>query len=150
LQFLGEVLQATAESNGDAAVVHPLLQQNLEKLDLTFAQTLKTWATETLETATYTDREAIAKNLCNFDLIISSFRHGSRANNIEIAIACLEMNFQVFTREHSQVDWALTQNNLGPAGRARGEHRVGDRLLSSRFRSENPQCLCPRLGNDPK
>ncbi len=116
-------MQATAESNGDAAVVHPLLQQNLEKLDLTFAQTLKTWATETLETATYTDREAIAKNLCNFDLIISSFRHGSRANNIEIAIACLEMNFQVFTREHSQVDWALTQNNLGVAyfNRLRGE-----------------------------
>ncbi|MDE5070351.1 MAG: hypothetical protein O4806_00100, partial [Trichodesmium sp. St5_bin8] len=41
LNFLREVLRATAESKGDSKVVYPLLQQNLDKLDDNFADILR-------------------------------------------------------------------------------------------------------------
>ncbi|MDJ1179690.1 CHAT domain-containing protein [Roseofilum sp. BLCC_M91] len=134
LSFLMQVLQATAESNGDAAVVHPLLQQNLEKLDLNLAQILKAWATERLETATSSEREFIANVLYYFNLIVSSFRYGSRANNIEIAIACLEIFLQVFTRQDAPEYWAIAQNSLG--------NKYSDRLRGERAQNLERAIAC--------
>src|SRR4028119_1537218 len=43
--FLMEVLQATSDSGGEPQVVYRILQQNLDKLDLKFAQVLQICAT---------------------------------------------------------------------------------------------------------
>ena len=48
LQFLLAVLKATTESKGNPQVVYPLLAANIDKLNGTFAQLLRAWATKTL------------------------------------------------------------------------------------------------------
>ncbi len=50
LAFLQAVLVTTAESNINPEIVYPLLQNNLDKLDETFAEILYQWATATLPT----------------------------------------------------------------------------------------------------
>ena len=57
----------------------------------------------------------IADNLYSFNITISSFPLGSRATNIEIAIACLEVGLIIFTREAYPRDWGYNQNSLGNA-----------------------------------
>ncbi|MDB9510218.1 hypothetical protein PN499_03220 [Kamptonema animale CS-326] len=53
----------------------------------------------------------------------SSLGQGSRASNLEVAIACLEIGLTVITREADSKNWERTQNNLGNAyrNRIRGE-----------------------------
>src|SRR5262245_39582734 len=46
-------------------------------------------------------------------------RQGSRADNLEKAIAALEAALAVFTREALPIEWARTQNSLAMAYRAR-------------------------------
>ena len=48
LQFLLEVLQAIADSEGNPQVVYPLFQANLDKLDDGLTPILQAWAAETL------------------------------------------------------------------------------------------------------
>src|SRR4028119_627161 len=50
--FLMEVLQATSDSGGEPQVVYRILQQNLDKLDLKFAQVLQICATSTFTEVT--------------------------------------------------------------------------------------------------
>ncbi|MBG1265627.1 hypothetical protein [Nostoc sp. WHI] len=56
--------------------------------------------------------------------LIQQFPLGSKASNMEIAIACYEIALTVYTRSVFPVDWAMTQNNLGIA--------YGDRILGER------------------
>ncbi|MEI1373216.1 CHAT domain-containing protein [Nostoc sp. UHCC 0926] len=113
-QFLLEVLQATADSNGDAQVIYPLLAANIDKLNHIFAELLRHWATNTLAEAE-ADVESIAYLIVIFSNGIGNFPLGSKANNIEIAIAGYEIALTVYTRSAFPVDWATTQNNLGIA-----------------------------------
>ena len=133
-QFVIAVFRATVASEGDPGVVHRLLRENLELLDLTFARTLQQWAPKNFATAEFSQKEFIADVFYNFNLIISSFRYGSRSDNIEIAIACLEINLQVFTRENSPVDWARAQNSLGI--------KYSDRLLGERAENLEKAIAC--------
>ena len=48
-QFLMAVLQATADSNDDPSVVYPLLQQNLDKLDLGLIEFIEVWVIEHID-----------------------------------------------------------------------------------------------------
>src|SRR4028119_2005766 len=50
--FLMEVLQATSESDVNPQVVSPILQQNIDKLNLRFAEILQAWATATFTEVT--------------------------------------------------------------------------------------------------
>ncbi len=100
-----------------------ILQANIELIDDGFAQYLREWATETLATL---DAEQ-AYNRANFLFYLSisfySLRQGSRASNLEVAIACLEIGLTVVTREADSEKWATSQNNLAGAYlyRIRGE-----------------------------
>ncbi|MEH2423460.1 MAG: CHAT domain-containing protein [Nostoc sp.] len=114
-QFILEILQATAENNGDGEVIYPLLAANTNKLNHIFAELLRRWATNTLveaepDTATY-----IAAVIGNFSVLISNFPLGSKASNMEIAITGYEIALTVYTRRTFPVDWATAQNNLGLA-----------------------------------
>ncbi|MCC3438637.1 MAG: CHAT domain-containing protein [Oscillatoriales cyanobacterium] len=90
-----------------------ILQNNLELLDDGFAQYLREWATQTLAEMESEEAYNFAGNLYNFNITISSFPLGSRAANIEIAIACLEVGLIIFTREAYPKNWGYNQNSLG-------------------------------------
>ena len=81
LQFLLEVLQATADSQGNPQVVYPLLKANTDKLNLTFAQLLQVWATNTLEEAEPDATEFIAGVIGEFSNLIKQFPLGNNSNS---------------------------------------------------------------------
>ncbi|MEH1960653.1 MAG: CHAT domain-containing protein [Nostoc sp.] len=114
-QFLLEILQATAKSNGDAQVIYPLLAANTDKLNHIFAELLRRWATNTLAEAEPDTARSIAAVIVNFSNLIQQFPLGSKASNMEISIACYEIALTVYTRSAFPQNWATTQNNLGAA-----------------------------------
>jgi CHAT domain-containing protein/Tfp pilus assembly protein PilF len=116
--FLCEVMQATLDNTRNLEGVYPLLQANLDKLDDTFAQVLREWATSLLS-----EVEPAAENLAavigNLSFLVQQFPLGSKASNLEIAITGYEVTATVFTPEGFPEKWAKTQNNLGEAYRNR-------------------------------
>ena len=123
LNFLMQVLQATAESGGDAQKVNPLLSANIDKLDDRLAEQLQALATNKLAEAKPDEAEYIAADIGNFSNLIQEFPLGKKASNMEIAITGYEIALKVFTRDAFLEDWAGTQNNLGLAfsDRIRGD-----------------------------
>ncbi|NER05002.1 MAG: tetratricopeptide repeat protein, partial [Okeania sp. SIO3C4] len=123
LDFLIQVLQATAESNGNPKIIYPLLQQNLDKLDDNFAHILQTWATAKLSEVETEEAESIAKTIWYFSYYLNDFPLGKKANNMEIVISGYEAVLKVFTRENNSENWAAIQNNLANAysDRIRGD-----------------------------
>ena len=115
LSFLMEVLLAMIESEGNPQVVYPILQQNFDKLDLNFAQTLQTWATSTFTEVTSEEAASFAVDIVNFGNLIQQFPLGRRAWNLEIGIACYTAALEVYTPKDYPKKWAGTQNNLGAA-----------------------------------
>ncbi len=123
LGFLLQVLKATADSDGDAKVIHPLLEANRDKLDMNFAQVLRSWAMATLPDLEIDTARSIVIVIIRFSDLMQGFPLGNRANNLEIAITGYEIALTVFTQNRFPIDWAGTQNNLGAAysNRIRGE-----------------------------
>ena len=128
LNFLMEVLQATADSNHSPQVVYPLLQANLDQLDDKLALLLRDSATARLATAEPELAQRIAEIIVNFSTLIQQFPRGSRATNLEIAITGYEVVGTVVTREAFPYQWASTQNNLAIAYRNRIRGEKADNL----------------------
>ncbi|NEP83773.1 MAG: hypothetical protein F6K39_39990 [Okeania sp. SIO3B3] len=99
LRFLMEVLQAEVDSNSDPEVVYPLLAKNQDKLDLTFAEIIKEWFESEVESDNSERNQFLAATLNNFAIDISNFPLGSRANNLEIAIASYQAALEIRTRQ---------------------------------------------------
>ncbi|WP_341737740.1 CHAT domain-containing tetratricopeptide repeat protein [Microcoleus sp. CAWBG640] len=115
LSFLMEVLQATSDSGGNPEFVYPILQQNLDKLNLIFGQILQGWARSTFTQVTSEQAASIAGVICEFGNFIQQFPLGQRAWNLEISIACYTAALQVYKREHYPKQWAAAQICLGTA-----------------------------------
>ncbi|MEG4459195.1 hypothetical protein [Microcoleus sp. N9_A1] len=92
-----------------------ILQANLELLDDDFARYLREWATQILENLDADQADNLANILSNLDITFSSFQQGSRASNIEVAIACLDIGLTIFTRAAYPENWAIFQNNIAIA-----------------------------------
>ena len=107
------LIQSLLNSPRDQQIA--ILQNNLELIDDNFARYLREWATQTLAEMESEEAYNFADNLYSFNITISSFPLGSRAANIEIAIACLEVGLIIFTREAYPIDWGYNQNSLGNA-----------------------------------
>ncbi|MEZ2234871.1 CHAT domain-containing protein [Microcoleus sp.] len=90
-----------------------ILQANLELIDDGFAQYLREWATETLATLDAEEAYNLANILPRLNFTFYNLRQGSRASNLEVGIACLEIALTVVTREAYSEKWAKFQNNLG-------------------------------------
>jgi len=114
-QFLMEVLQATADSEGNSQVVYPLLAKNTDKLDGVFAEILRQWGTNTLGEAKADEAEYLAAVIVEFSNLIQQFPLGNKASNMEIAITGYEVTLTVRTREALPQSWATIQNNLAIA-----------------------------------
>ncbi|MBP5977952.1 tetratricopeptide repeat protein [Brasilonema sp. CT11] len=116
LQFLMRVLEATAESQGDARVIYPLLANNTQYLNRNLAEVLRRWATNTLAELSTDAAPFFAVNyIASFSNLIQQFPLGDKASNMEIAIAGYETVLTVFTRDASPKYWEMMQNNLGLA-----------------------------------
>ncbi len=100
-----------------------ILQANLELIDDGFAQYLREWATESLATLDAEEAYNCANILYGLNISFKNLRQGSRASNLEVAIACLEIGLTVVTRETYPEKWARFQNSLASAyqNRIRGE-----------------------------
>ena len=101
-----------------------IMQANLELIDEGFAQFLRQdWATQTLAKLQGGKAFNRAIVLYSLDIGFSSLGQGSRASNLEVAIACLEIGLTVITRKADSKNWAMFQNSLGIAyqDRIRGE-----------------------------
>ncbi|NEQ57889.1 MAG: CHAT domain-containing protein [Moorea sp. SIO4A1] len=121
LDFLLEVLQATADSNGDAQVVYPLLADNTDKLNGRLAEVLRDWATSKLAELEADYTKYLAADIGNFSNLIQQFPLGDKASTMEIAITGYEVVLTVFNRDAFPKAWATTQNNIGNAYRDRIE-----------------------------
>ncbi|MBD2744081.1 tetratricopeptide repeat protein [Coleofasciculus sp. FACHB-1120] len=132
LEFLTEVLQATADSNGDRKVVYPLLQANLDQLNEKLAEILHRWAMGILPQVEPQEAKFIAATIGGFSNLMAQFPQGDKANNSEIAISGYEIVVTVFTREASPEEWATTQNNLGNAYRNRIQDDFADKDMAVR------------------
>ena len=134
LNFLMEVLQATAESEGDQDAVFPLLRNNQDKLDLVLQEMLQIWGTVTLAKLESEEANDIAAVIGNFSNLIQQFPLGNRSRNLEIAITGYEVALLVYTREDFPVQWATVQNNLGLA--------YGDRIKEDKAENLEQAIAC--------
>ncbi|WP_228014452.1 tetratricopeptide repeat protein [Fortiea sp. LEGE XX443] len=114
-QFIFTVLRTTAESKGNPQVIYPLLAANTDKLNPIFAEILQPWATNTLAEAEPEAATSIAAVIGEFSNLIQQFPLGSKASNMEIAVAGYEIIQTVYTRSNFPEQWATIQNNLGNA-----------------------------------
>ncbi|MDQ2099233.1 MAG: CHAT domain-containing protein [Tychonema bourrellyi B0820] len=123
LEFLLQVLRVTAESGGDHNVIHPLLRDNLNLINDNFAVFLRNWVREALPNLDSQEQISLIAIVATFSDVIGQFPLGSRASNLEIAIAGYEIALNVYTRQEYAEYWAQTQHNLGNSysDRIRGE-----------------------------
>ncbi|WP_293091240.1 CHAT domain-containing tetratricopeptide repeat protein [Moorena sp. SIOASIH] len=134
VEFLMEVLQATAESQGNHQVVYPLLQANLDKLDDNLTQILRVWFEGILSENQPDQAQNIAVIVSDFSNLIKQFPLGSRAINLEIAITGFEIGLTTFTREAFPEEWGIIQNNLG--------NGYKDRILGNRAENLEQAIAC--------
>lgn len=113
LDFLGDILRATASSNGNAQVVYKLLEANLVMVNIDLAQALDDWATSTLTVVKPQIAHSIGADIVNFSALIEKFPSGNLEHNLEIAIAGYEVALRAFRRDESPRKWAEIQNLLG-------------------------------------
>ena len=108
-KFIGELLQAEAESKGDIKVIYPMLVGRQHLLNARFAEILQQVAQKLI--AEHPEAiESILGNMGNLIIHISNFRLGKRANNLEIAITGYQILLSYW--EPGSKNWAMTQNNL--------------------------------------
>ena len=120
-KFIRELLQAEAENNSDIKVIYPMLAERQHLLNLRFAEILQQVAQNLIADANSERITFIIGTLENLSIDINQFPLGSRANNLEIAIAGYQIVLN--NREPGSEKFAQTQNNLANAysNRIRGE-----------------------------
>jgi len=128
LEFLKEVLQVTADSKGEPNVIYPLLRDNLNLVNDNFAVALQNWVRETLPKLDEKKQIYMIRVIGSFSNAIQQFSLGSRASNLEIAIAGYEVALTVFNRQEYTKEWAATQNNWATAYRYRIKGKKAENL----------------------
>ncbi|MEQ8468183.1 CHAT domain-containing protein [Coleofasciculus sp. E1-EBD-02] len=117
--LLGELMQATLDHRRNLEGVYPFLKANLDKLDDTFAQVLRDWATSLLSELEPAAAENLAVYIGNLGFLLQKFPLGCTASNLEIAITAYQFTVTVLSPECFPEEWANTHNNLGQAYRNR-------------------------------
>ncbi len=116
MPLLMAIFKAELENFGTGQqAVHSILAANQTKLHLGLAQTLQTWAKAVLEFADAETAEAIAALVENISIHFQNFPLGSRANNIEIALAGCAVVLSVRTQTANPPMWAQSTMNLAIA-----------------------------------
>ncbi|MEG4250124.1 hypothetical protein QUB37_15855 [Microcoleus sp. AT3-A2] len=108
--FFLELLQAEQDSNGDIAVIYPMLDQRQHLLNARFADILQQVAQKLITGENSETISSIIGIIENLSVHISEFPSGNKANNIEIAITGYQIVLN--NREPGSEKWTQTQNNL--------------------------------------
>ncbi|MFN6470860.1 MAG: CHAT domain-containing protein [Nostoc sp. SerVER01] len=144
LDFLLEVLQAVHNSKGDPTIVHPILKENLNKLDLRFAEVLRVWTTETLAEAQPELSLYIGINIFTFCNLLLDFLLGNRAKNIEIIIVGYKIVLTAFNRQDFPELWGNVQTCLGNAYKERIDGEYANNLEIAIAYSQEALTECTR------
>jgi len=117
LEFLQLLLQTEYDNfGGDLQSIYAVLQANLDKLNLDFIPVIQQRMARIIgEIDDPKQAEMYAALIGNIAIKISNFPRGSRADNLEIAIAGYKIVLSVRTFETHPEKWAQTQNNLAIA-----------------------------------
>ncbi|OUL35675.1 hypothetical protein BV372_10265 [Nostoc sp. T09] len=115
IDFLMEIVLKMSQSNSDDKIIYPLLQDNLDKLNLNFAESLRHWAKNYFAGESSYEAQALAGIIGNFGVLIAQFPHGNIADNLDIAIACCEVIEAIFNCDKFPKFWATSKWNLGNA-----------------------------------
>ncbi|AFY99346.1 tetratricopeptide repeat protein [Calothrix sp. PCC 6303] len=104
LQFLGQVLQVTAESNGESQAVYQILENNLNKLDEQFVQHLQKLV-DVFGHISSGQSLQIATTIFSFSNLIREFPQGDKAINLRIAATGYEVAASVLTKKNFPEQW---------------------------------------------
>lgn len=123
LDFLLRLLQIISDSNGNPKIVYPILQENLDKFDDSFATLLRNCIAFFVPLEELDQARAIVASIVTLSNLLTQFPLGNRANNLEIAITGYEIALGIFTQDNFPQLWASLQNHLAVAyiERIRGE-----------------------------
>ncbi|MEG4841528.1 hypothetical protein [Microcoleus sp. B9-D4] len=124
--FFLELLQAEQDSNGDTAVIYPMLEGRQHLLNATFAETLQQVVPKLIAGENSETISSIIGLIENLSIHISDFPGGNRANNIEIAITGYQIVLN--NREPGSEKWTETQNNLATAYNNRVNSSLAENL----------------------
>lgn len=113
LDLLGDILRVVTSNGGNTKALYLLLEANVEKLDISFAEALEDWATNTLAVVKPGIAHSIAADIVKFATLIQDFPGGEKADNLEIAIAGYEIGLRAYRRDRFPQQWADVQNRLG-------------------------------------
>lgn len=112
--FLFQLLEVTAESEGDRQIIYPLLLSHVDWLEESFVQIVREEVKTLLTTAE--DEETAywaGDTVLELCLLIEDFLEGDRLWNLEIAIAGLESLRVLIKRQTYPEEWGRIQNHLG-------------------------------------
>ncbi|AFZ11640.1 Tetratricopeptide TPR_1 repeat-containing protein [Crinalium epipsammum PCC 9333] len=111
LQFLGQVLQVTAENPGESQIVYQLLENNIHQLNEEFVEQLQAieygW-----RDLTSGQSIQIAATLLSFSDLIQQFSIGEQATNLRIAATGYEVATAVFTKKDFPEQWGNIQDRI--------------------------------------
>ncbi len=126
LSFLMTIFQSIDKSSGNPQIIYPLFRDNLSLLDEQLIPILTTWHQAKFTQINENGKQFISTVISILANLIAQFPLGSRAINLEIAIACSRLALQVYTLKAHPEDWAMTQVNLASVYqyRIRGDKAV--------------------------
>jgi CHAT domain-containing protein len=137
LQFLGQVLQATAENNGESQAVYQILENNLNKLDEQFVQHLQKLE-DVFGHIPSGQSLQIATTIFSFSNLIRGFPQGDKAINLRIAATGYEVAASVFTKKDFPQQWEHIQDAIRELFQIQLFEAVFENL-------ENPEGVYPLL-----
>ncbi|MBE9003855.1 tetratricopeptide repeat protein [Fortiea sp. LEGE XX443] len=111
LQFLGQVLQATAENNGESQAVYQILENNLNKLDEQFVQHLQKLE-DVFGHIPSGQSLQIATTILSFSNLIREFPQGDKAINLRIATTGYEVAATIYTKKDFPEQWGNIQDAI--------------------------------------
>ncbi len=119
INFLAQVVQATANSEGNPQVVYPILKANQDKLNHKLVALYSDWANHILSQVAPEQAPGYAQVFFYFSNLIQQFPLGKISSNLDIAIIGYKLVLNLFNRADFPQDWAVTQNNLAIAYRSK-------------------------------
>jgi CHAT domain-containing protein/tetratricopeptide (TPR) repeat protein len=124
--FLIEVLKIICE-NSDHKVVYPLLEANLDKLNLNLIRPLVDWKNAALADAQAQSQDIawIGNLIASFSLLFQELPFGDESNNLEIAIGGYRIALDILSRQTCSKEWSYTSRYLAIAylNRIKGKRR---------------------------
>ena len=111
-RFLIQVLRAVDDSEGNPEVVYPLLQANIEQVNINLLPLLQGWVGTVFSQIEDVNKPYVATIICHFGDLMSQCPFGDKTINLELSISAYHAAEAVFTHEAFPEQWAMIQQSL--------------------------------------